>query len=359
METKISLGLLLLGSAAQANGVVLATVDGASSQTPFPWIPLITAVGVGSIVAAAVGWTSAKAVAISYHRQNWVNAIRDDIATFLKEVDVLHFIVGKILGESGGTTDDLQKQQDARASAMLVYRRIRMRLNMTESPSIDLARALKVLMTIESKVANTDHMEAVLTAAAVVFKQEWEVTKYGVIARPVVALKRVFGLIPRKEGRMAGSITPTEPKIDESRAGEDHLGKKDEEIAKAALDAYGYCTNILRAWFGAYSIGVPALVLSTDKLRQALLASKWNQAVLCCFAGAIALQVFLTFINKYTQYGVYERYGTSKTMNWFTKGSESISDWIWVDFIADVGTIIFLVVGSVMVFDIFALSTPK
>jgi hypothetical protein len=48
--------------------------------------------------------------------------------------------------------------------------------------------------------------------------------------------------------------------------------KNDEEIAKAALDAYGYCTNILRVWFGAYSIGVPALILSTDKLRQMILA---------------------------------------------------------------------------------------
>ena len=128
----------------------------------------------------------------------------------------------------------------------------------------------------------------------------------------------------------------------------------DDEIAKAALEAYGYCTNVLRAWFGAYSIGVPALVLSTDKLRQPLLASGHSKSALGCFVGAIALQVLLTFINKYTQYGVYERYGTAKTRNWFTAGSESISDWILVDFVADVGTIVCLVAGSLAIFNIIA-----
>lgn len=54
------------------------------------FIALIAAIGIGSIIAAIVGWWSAKAVAISNHRQNWINALRDDLVTFLKEVDVLH-----------------------------------------------------------------------------------------------------------------------------------------------------------------------------------------------------------------------------------------------------------------------------
>jgi len=150
---------------------------------------------------------------------------------------------------------------------------------------------------------------------------------------------------------MAESSTPT-PSVTV-------LGQDDDEIAKAALEAYGYCTNILRAWFGAYSIGVPALILSSDKLRQTMLASGHSKPVLSCFAGAIALQVFLTFVNKYSQYGVYERYGSSKTKNWLTAGAVSISDWMWVDFLSDVGTIIFLVIGSFMIFDIVASTIPK
>ncbi len=90
-----------------------------------------------------------------------------------------------------------------------------------------------------------------------------------------------------------------------------------------------------------------------------MLASGRSKAVLSCFAGAIALQVLLTFINKYSQYGVYERYGGSKTKNWLTAGAESISDWMWVDFTSDVGTIVFLVIGTIMMFNIVAAAIVK
>lgn len=154
---------------------------------PIPWIQLIAAFGVGSIVAAIVGWWGAKAVAISNHRQNWINELRNDIAEFLKEVDVLHFRVNKML--RSGDPDDLEKQQDAQASAMLVYRRIRMRLNMTEIPSIELAKTLDDLMTIESNVAHSDRMEAAIKASCIVLKREWEVTKYGIFAGLIMWFK--------------------------------------------------------------------------------------------------------------------------------------------------------------------------
>jgi hypothetical protein len=157
-------------------------------MTSIQWIPLIAAFGVGSVVAAIVGLVSAKAVAISNHRQNWINALRDDIAAFLKEVDVLHFMMSKLF-RGPATTDDLEKQQDARASAMLVYRRIRMRLNMTETPSVKLAEALDALMTIDSPVAHPDRMEAVIKASGIVLKREWAVTKYGIFAGLIMWFK--------------------------------------------------------------------------------------------------------------------------------------------------------------------------
>jgi hypothetical protein len=49
---------------------------------------------------------------------------------FLKQVDVLHFLMPQLLRE--GDKEILSKQQDARNEAMMVYRRILMRLNMTE-----------------------------------------------------------------------------------------------------------------------------------------------------------------------------------------------------------------------------------
>ena len=153
------------------------------------WIALVAALGIGSIIAAVVGWWSAKAVTISNHRQNWINSLRDDLVTFLKEVDVLHFVMAKILGH-GGTTDDLERQQEARNAAMLVYRRVLMRLNMTEPRSIQLADRLRDLMTVTSSVPDEARVEAVVNASRELLKWEWAVTKYGIFIRPALAFKR-------------------------------------------------------------------------------------------------------------------------------------------------------------------------
>jgi hypothetical protein len=47
-------------------------------------IAIISAIGFGSIVAAVVGWYGV----ISNHRQAWINALRDDLAMFLRELEV-------------------------------------------------------------------------------------------------------------------------------------------------------------------------------------------------------------------------------------------------------------------------------
>ncbi len=163
----------------------------ATATNSVSWIPIIAAIGVGSIVAALVGWLSAKTVAISNNRQNWINALREDIATFLKEIDLLHLRLSQMHRE-GATTDDLDSKTEVRAAALLLYRRIRMRLNMTETSSKALREALDALMTIDSSVADTARIEAVLQASSVVFRQEWAVTKYGMLARPLMALRNLF-----------------------------------------------------------------------------------------------------------------------------------------------------------------------
>src|SRR5258706_15495036 len=121
--------LALLVKTALAAEVSLRTADGPSPATQFPWIPIIAAFGVGSIVAAIVGWASARAVAISNHRQNWINGLREDIVAFLKEIDLLHFRLAKM--NRGGDTDEPEKQKELLASAFLIRRRYRLRLNKT------------------------------------------------------------------------------------------------------------------------------------------------------------------------------------------------------------------------------------
>ena len=110
------------------------------------WVTLIAALGIGSIISAVVGGVSANAVAISNHRQSWINALRDDLAIFLGGIDVLHYRHAMV-SQGNATREDLEKLQDARNSAMLAYRRIHMRLNMTETPCIELSNRLNDLMT--------------------------------------------------------------------------------------------------------------------------------------------------------------------------------------------------------------------
>jgi hypothetical protein len=173
------LGAAFLLREAGASEILLRTVDNTSSHLLIPWIQLIAAFGIGSIVSAIVGWWSAKAVAISNHRQSWINALRDDIVAYLREIDLLHFRIAKI-NQGPADVTDLEKLQEARASALLVFRRIRLRLNMEEIPSIRLAEALKELQTIDSNVAPDERVEAVVRTSGAVLKQEWAVTKYGI-----------------------------------------------------------------------------------------------------------------------------------------------------------------------------------
>lgn len=48
-------------------------------------IALLAGIGVGSIAAALIGWF----VAISGHRQAWINLLRDDLASFLQQLEAL------------------------------------------------------------------------------------------------------------------------------------------------------------------------------------------------------------------------------------------------------------------------------
>lgn len=162
----------------------------ASPETAYSWVQLVAAVGVGSITAAVVGWWSAKAVAISNHRQNWINALRDDLSNFLKEVDVLHYRWNRLDSNPANPSEEQERFHDARNAAMLAYRRILMRLNMDEALSVELADRLFDLMMIKKHVADADQIDAVLAAARRLLRQEWAVTKYGVLTPLVLKMKR-------------------------------------------------------------------------------------------------------------------------------------------------------------------------
>lgn len=141
------------------------------------FIALLAAIGVGSITAALVGrW-----VAISNLRQAWINALRDDLATFFKELEQIHYAIGDLQRAPAAKTEKLKR--DARVAILFVYWRIVMRLNRTERMHIELRGKLDALMTVSSKVSDRAKVEEALDLARRILKREWEVTKLGPIAR--------------------------------------------------------------------------------------------------------------------------------------------------------------------------------
>lgn len=162
-----------------------------SGSITFTWLQLFAAIGLGSIVAALISMWSARAVAISNHRQSWIDALRDDLVNYLKEIDNLNFLVLKLLRE--GKEESLERQHEFESAARVAYRRVLMRLNMTETLHAELAGLLERLMYTRSSMGpDPTAMKAAIDASREVLKYEWAVTKYGVLTKPVLRVKQFW-----------------------------------------------------------------------------------------------------------------------------------------------------------------------
>ena len=51
---------------------------------------------IGVVTAITVAWIS-HSTKISEFRQAWINALRDDLVAYFKELETLNFLVGEIL----------------------------------------------------------------------------------------------------------------------------------------------------------------------------------------------------------------------------------------------------------------------
>jgi hypothetical protein len=139
------------------------------------------------LIAAVAAALISRSVMIGNHRQAWINALRDDLAQFFTSIDVLHFKMASLL--QGGDGSKLEEQQKARNDTLLAYRKILMRLNMSEPLHQQLERALSGLLVVNDKQPNQEDVAAAVTLARTVLKREWEVTKYGPFTSYMIALK--------------------------------------------------------------------------------------------------------------------------------------------------------------------------
>jgi hypothetical protein len=105
----------------------------------------------------------------------------------------VHYRNARLSGARGEpTTEDLQALQEARNAALFVYRRILLRLNMTEPLHVRLGELLKGLLRVQNTTADSQHIDEVIALARQVLKHEWAVTKYGMFTTPVVAFKKMI-----------------------------------------------------------------------------------------------------------------------------------------------------------------------
>ena len=133
------------------------------------------------IVVALIG----RSAIICYHRQARLNALRDDLAQFFASIDVSQ---SRTLSQ-GGETNNLERQQKVRADALLNYRRILLRLNMSELPHRRLEKALEALL-LRNRGLNQDELTVAVTIARTILNEEWDVANYGVLAEPIAAFKK-------------------------------------------------------------------------------------------------------------------------------------------------------------------------
>lgn len=97
--------------------------------------------------------------------------------------------------------------------------------------------------------------------------------------------------------------------------------------AEGYATAYRQHATSLRNWLVAYGVGGPALFLTNDKLRDALKASGCLQLVGWTFLLGVALQVCLSFLDKYADWICYQR---CLNPNWPESRASRLAAW-WVD----------------------------
>src|SRR5215831_9851189 len=104
-------------------------------------LTLITGIGLGSIIGAGISAVIGWRVAILNLRQASINALRDDLATYLKEVEVMHHTIGTALSPENAS-DQLERERqihEARVAILFIRRRISLRLSEDEPLHAELA----------------------------------------------------------------------------------------------------------------------------------------------------------------------------------------------------------------------------
>ena len=124
--------------------------------------------------------------------------------------------------------------------------------------------------------------------------------------------------------------------------------RRDEESTHFAN--YAEYSKTLRAWLVAYGIGGPVLLLTNKDAPTKISESPHLSLIISLFVAGVALQIFLSFINKWAAWQMYkgaciDGHQTTRTYRaWDWINSQS-----WIDFLIDLGVLISFSVATWLV----------
>jgi hypothetical protein len=100
-----------------------------------------------------------------------------------------------------------------------------------------------------------------------------------------------------------------------------------------------YAKN-LRAWLVAYGVGGPVLILTQEEVSRVVTASGAGAGVAVLFLAGVGLQVLLSLLNKWVNWGIYAYSETQELLDGKRyRACEWISQQMWIDLLLDVGAV--------------------
>lgn len=116
--------------------------------------------------------------------------------------------------------------------------------------------------------------------------------------------------------------------------------KSDDKAAIEESDfyaPYAEFAKTLRTWLIAYGIGVPALLVSTDKCWDKIAATGQMRTLGIVFLSGVAIQVVVALLYKSLMWQLYiAEVHPEREQTWLYQFAQKASDLFWPEFLLDI-----------------------
>ena len=116
-------------------------------------------------------------------------------------------------------------------------------------------------------------------------------------------------------------------------------------------EPYVQYARTLRAWFVAYGIGVPVLLVSQDAIAKAILATGTGNRIAWLFLCGVLIQIIVTFLYKYSMEYLYFDETDSKELKGTMRLKIAVwlSNAIWFEIFLDLISLLLFAYGTFLV----------